>query len=196
MEEIGYNKLDTSGYRSNSAGKGLDFSLLINSENVSQQEAAKLIVSQLREVGIRITVRALPYQQYVDALSSGSFQLYLAEVKINNNFDISQLILPGGSCAYGIPGTASDVTDTDETGDENGDENSDENGEVIYSNDLSELVRRYRNGTVTLSEVVSAVGAQLPVIPLCYRSGVLFYSNDIGEIKAASADDLFMSLEN
>ena len=100
------------------------------------------------------------------------------------NFDISQLILPGGSCAYGIPGTASDVTDTDET------------GEVIYSNDLSELVRRYRNGTVTLSEVVSAVGAQLPVIPLCYRSGVLFYSNDIGEIKAASADDLFMSLEN
>ncbi len=192
LEEIGYNKLDNSGYRTNSSGKGLEFSLLINSENVSQQEAAKLIVSQLREVGIRVNIRALPYEEYLKALNSGSFQLYLAEVKINNNFDLSELVLPGGSCAYGIPGTSSSNPAEDE---EQGEEESD-NQELPYGNDLSELIKRYRNGTVSLSEVVSAVGAQMPIIPLCYRCGVLFYSSEIGEITNASVSDLFMSLEN
>ena len=187
MEEIGYNKLDNSGYRYNANGKSLEFSLLINSENVSQQEAAKLIVSQLREVGIRVTVRALAYDDYLKALSAKSFQLYLAEVKINNNFDLSELVLPDGSCAYGIPASA-DSSEEDNT--------EDDNQSTAYGNDLSELIKRYRGGTVSLSEVVSAVGAQMPFIPVCYRSGVLFYSNEIGEITNASNDDLFMSLEN
>lgn len=193
LEEIGYNILDNSGYRTNSSGKGLEFSLLINSENVSQQEAAKLIVSQLREVGIRITVVSLSYEEYLKALSSGSFQLYLAEVKINNNFDIAPLVLPGGSCAYGIPASSQSIDEGQEQGEAQG-ENPEEHNES-YGNDLSELINRYRNGTVSLSEVVSAVGAQMPFIPLCYRSGVLFYSNGIGEITNASVDDLFMSLE-
>ncbi|MBR2043127.1 MAG: hypothetical protein IJ946_02180 [Clostridia bacterium] len=187
LEEIGYNKLDNSGYRYNANGKSLEFSLLINSENVSQQEAAKLIVSQLREVGIRVTVRALAYDDYLKALSAKSFQLYLAEVKINNNFDLSELVLPDGSCAYGIPDSA-DSSEEDNT--------EDDNQSTAYGNDLSELIKRYRGGTVSLSEVVSAVGAQMPFIPVCYRSGVLFYSNEIGEITNASNDDLFMSLEN
>lgn len=194
LEEIGYNILDNSGYRTNSNGKGLEFSLLINSENVSQQEAAKLIVSQLREVGIRVTVRAVAYEEYLKALSNGSFQLYLAEVKINNNFDLSELILPGGSCAFGIPNTAK-PDDSSEDTEEGNTADTAENTQV-YGNDLTDLIKHYREGKVSLSEVVSAVGAQMPVIPLCYRSGILFYSNTVGEITNASADDLFMSLSN
>ena len=190
LEEIGYNKLDTSGYRQNSNGNALEFSLLINSENTSQQETAKLIVSQLREVGIRINIRALVYKDYLKALNSGSFQLYLAEVKINNNFDISELVLPGGKCAFGIPGTSLNIEEDEESTQEPTTEPQ------LYGNDLSELIISYRKGTVALSEVVSAVSAQMPFIPLCYRSGVLFYSNNIGEIQNASTSDLFMSLEN
>ena len=188
LEEIGYNMLDNSGYRLNSNGNGLELSLLINSENISQQEAAKLILSQLRDVGIKITIRALPYKEYLKALNSGSFQLYLAEVKINNNFDISELVLPGGDCAFGIPGTysSSSIENNEQT----------EEATTIHGNDLSELISRYRNGTASISEVISAVGAQLPIIPLCYRCGILFYSNNIGEITNASVSDLFMSLEN
>lgn len=192
LEQIGYNILDNFGYRANANGKKLEFSLLINSDNVSQQEAAKIIVSSLREVGILLTVRALPYKEYLSALQTGSFQLYLAEVKINDNFDISELILPGGSCAYGIPSGSVQKPGQNQ---EDTDISEDDQAEP-YGNDLSELINRYRSGTVSISEVISAVEAQMPFIPLCYRSGVLFYSNQIGEITNASSSDLFMSLEN
>lgn len=189
LDEIGYNILDDAGYRHNRNGSSLEFTLLINADSDFQKDTAALIASSLHNVGIRITVRALPYESYISALESGSFQLYLAEVKINNNFDISPLIVPGGSCAYGIPGNDFSITDEES-------ENTQESDSNDYPNDLSELVRRYKNGTVTVTELSSAVGSQMPFIPICYRSGALFYSNQIGDITTASQSDLFMSLSN
>lgn len=194
LEQIGYNILDSSGFRSNNAGKTLEFSLLINADNIYQQEAAKTIISNLREIGIRVTIRALDYDNYLKALSSGGFQLYLAEVKINNNFDLSELIVPGGKCAYGIVGNASKVSDN-ETQDNETDTETAEN-ETAVNNDLSDLVKRYQNGTVTLSQLVSAVGAQMPFIPVCYRLGILFYNSEIEGIDNTSSVDLFMSFKN
>ena len=154
-------------------------SLLINSENASQVLAGDLIASQLKEAGIQIKINALPYSQYIAALNSGNFQLYLAEVKIGNNFDISNLVIPGGSCAYGIP------------------ENSKEQNtqESSYS-ELTDIITQYRAGNVLISEVITTVNAQMPFIPICYRSGILFYSDSLGEIKEASSGDLFISLQS
>ncbi len=190
LEQIGYNILDNSGFRSTSKGRTLEFSLLINGDNVYQQEASKIIVSNLREVGIRVTVRALDYENYLKALNSGSFQLYLAEVKVNNNFDLSELIVPGGKCAFGIAGKVqTEQTDLDET-----DDTIEQTTTV--NNDLTDLVKRYKNGSVTLSQLVSAVSSQMPVIPVCYRTGILFYNSKIEGINNASSVDLFMSLKN
>ncbi len=193
LEQIGYNILDDAGYRRNSNGNALSFTLLINGESDFQKDTAALIAGNLQEVGIRITVNALPYESYLSALESGSFQLYLAEVKINNNFDISPLIVSGGSCAYGIPKEAPSNSSDEETDEP---EEPTQSDGTDFPNDLSELVKRYKSGTVTVTELSSAVGAQMPFIPLCYRSGALFYSNQIGDISAASQSDLFMSLNN
>lgn len=190
LEQIGYNILDNSGFRSNHSGRTLEFSLLINADNVYQQEAAKIIVSNLREVGIRVTVRALGYDNYLSALNSGAFQLYLAEVKINNNFDLSELIVPGGKCAYGIAGK----TQVDENEIIQPDEPV--QNTTAINNDLTDLVRRYKNGTVTISQLISAVSSQMPFIPVCYRSGILFYNSKIEGINTASSVDLFMSFKN
>ena len=78
LEQIGYNILDNLGQRKNSSGSPLVFSLLINKENTSQVLCANLIKSQLFEVGIKININALSYKDYLSALKSGSFQLYLA----------------------------------------------------------------------------------------------------------------------
>ena len=195
LEQIGYNILDNSGFRKNNAGRTLEFTLLINADNVYQQEASKIIVSDLREVGIRVTVRALDYENYLSALNSGSFQLYLAEVKVNNNFDLSELIVPGGKCAFGIAGKAQ--TQESETP-ENAETQSTENAmqSTVINNDLTDLVKRYENGTVTISQLVSAVSSQMPFIPVCYRTGILFYNSKIEGINNASSSDLFMSFKN
>ena len=182
LEQIGYNILDDSGFRKKNNGSKLSFSLLINSENASQVLAGDLIASQLKEAGIQIKINALPYSQYLSALNSGNFQLYLAEVKIGNNFDISNLVIHGGSCAYGIPAPTGngEAPDTEKT---------------TYS-ELNSIITKYREGNVSISEVITTVSAQMPFIPICYRSGILFYSDSMGEIKEASSGDLFISLQS
>lgn len=190
LEQIGYNKLDSSGFRSDSSGNNLEFSLLINADNVYQQEVAKIIVSNLRKVGIRVNIRALGYNDYLSALKSGDFQLYLAEVKISNNFDLSELVTPGGKCAYGIPSTKNNTLNSDAISD---------TGQIYLDNDfssLSDLVRRYRNGSITMAQLVSAISSQMPIIPVCYRSGILFYNSEIEGINSTSCSDLFMSFKN
>ena len=102
LEEIGYNKLDGEGVRTNSAGKKLKFELLVNKENRLRVSAAKIIASRLSEYGISVRVAEKSFADYTAALSSGNFQLYLAEVAITPNMDISSLVTEGGSAAYGI----------------------------------------------------------------------------------------------
>lgn len=177
LEQIGYNILDNLGYRKNANNISLAFSLLINKENASHVLAAEIIKSQLSEVGIKVTVTALDFSSYTSALKSKSFQLYLAEVKINNNFDISPLITAGGSCAYGIPA---------------GSGTSGESSEIS----LTEIITKYKTGNASISDVITAVSSQMPFIPVCYRSGMIFYSENIGNVENASADDLFSFIKN
>lgn len=171
LEQIGYNILDNTGIRMNENGNSLSFSLLINNDNPSHILAANLIKSQLFEAGIKITVNALSYSSYVSALQSGSFQLYLAEVKINNNFDFSPLITAGGSCAYGVTKENADAS-------------------------LTDIISKYKSGEASVSDVITAIGSQMPFIPICYRSGMIFYSKKLGTVNNASADDLFMFTQN
>lgn len=171
LEQIGYNKLDNLGIRRNANDTPLSFSLLINNDNPSHVLAANLIKTQLFEVGINITINALNYDRYVSALNSRSFQLYLAEVKISNNFDISPLITVGGSCAYGII-----AEDTD--------------------SNLSDIVNKYSLGEASISDIITAVSSKMPFIPICYRSGMIFYNEKLGDVDNASADDLFIFFKN
>ena len=172
LEQIGYNILDNSGLRKNKSGYPLSFSLLINRDNASQSIAAELIKKQLGDIGVGITVNALSFDAYTQALESSAFQLYLAEVKLNNNFDIGPLVLPGGSCAYSV---------------------ADSNDENTTS--FTDIIGKYRNGEVAISDVITSVGSQMPFIPICYRSGILFYSDSVSEVTDASTNDLFMHLQ-
>jgi hypothetical protein len=114
----------------------------------------------------------------------------LERILRNNNFDLSELIVPGGKCAFGIAGKAQ----TEETNEE--EETEDAPQSTVINNDLTDLVKRYENGTVTISQLVSAVSSQMPFIPVCYRTGILFYNSKIEGINNASASDLFTSFKN
>ncbi|MBE6728674.1 MAG: ABC transporter substrate-binding protein [Ruminococcaceae bacterium] len=171
LEQIGYNIIDNGGTRKNIHGTPLSFSLLINKENSSHALAAELIKAQLSNVGIKINITALNYNDYVAALNKKSFVLYLAEVKLNNNFDISPLVVAGGSCAYGIADDESNKS-------------------------LTDIVNKYKSGQAVITDVITSVGSQMPIIPICYCSGMIFYSEKIDRLNNASADDLYMFIQN
>ena len=176
LSSIGYNKL-VGGYYVNDSGKRLSFTLLVNSDNPSRVLAAKLIANQCGAAGIEITVIERTYEQYLSLLSSGGFQLYLGEIRVPNNMDMSSLVVPGGNSAYGVSRT------TGETGE-------------LKATVCENMVNRYRGGECGLSDLAGSFLTEMPQIPVCYRNGMLFYTSRIKSDAKPAVNDVFFGLEN
>ena len=80
---------------------GRTLRLLVNSENAARIHAAERIAQQLNWTGLAVTVEKLAFEDYTLALQRGDFDLYLGEVVLTADFDLSALLLPGGSLNYG-----------------------------------------------------------------------------------------------
>ncbi|MDP4152146.1 MAG: ABC transporter substrate-binding protein [Bacillota bacterium] len=93
--------LQAAGYNGNSQHIILNLSLLVNKENYDKVELAQHIAQNLLSVGIKITVDSRSWSDYTEALSSGDFDLYIGEVSIKNDMDVTSLIGSGGSLNYG-----------------------------------------------------------------------------------------------
>ncbi len=178
LEEIGYNNLDSEGVRYN-GGRSLRFSLLVNSENRSRVTAAELIAAQLKEYGIKVTVVKVSFNEYQRRLKSGQFQLYLGEVNFTENMDISSLVVPGGSAAFGVKSTPQQVGE----------------GETPPLT-AAEIVNAFYKGEAAITDVVSALQTEMPVIPVCYRTGVLFCKDGIKNVGGASQNDIFLNIDS
>ena len=178
LEEIGYNSLDGEGVRYK-GGRSLRFNLLVNEENRSRVAAAELIAEQLLPLGIKLTVVKVSFQQYQKRLQNGEFQLYLGEVNITENMDISSLVVPGGSAAYGVNSTVPEVAE----------------GETPPAT-AADIVNSFYKGQAEITDVVSALQTEMPVIPVCYRTGVLFCEDGIVNVNGASQNDIFLNIHS
>lgn len=184
LEEIGYNKLNSEGLRVNQNGIPLKFTLLVNSENRIRVLAANTVAEQLKSAGIGITVIEKPYAEYLENLSSGSFQLYLGEVKFTDNMDVSSLFLQGGSAAFGL------LKATQTEGVEEGEE------QKPQTTSSQTVLDEFYKGNATVKDVASVLQTEMDVVPLCFRTGVLFYNSNIQNVKNSSLDDIYFSIES
>lgn len=193
LDEIGYNRKDEEGYCLNSFGNRVEFTLLVNKENSFRVNAANLIASQLRLIGIKINVNAVPYERYVQLLENKSFDLYIAEVNIPQNMDISQLVVGGGSVAYGIPKKSNAKKDAEKP---EKSENSEQTDNQDNAPALEGVISMFYEGTGNIPDIAATAISEMPIIPICYRTGVLFCSDKIDVNNSACADDIFFSIEN
>jgi len=205
LEKIGYNNLDNKNNVVNSRGAKLNFTLLVNSENRLKVAAAQQVAGQLKNYGINITVIEKNYEQYLDLLKNGNFQLFLGEVKLTDNMDISSMVLSGGSAAYGLKSTKTDnktnknssEKSDSETLPENQDksETTDENTEQL-TNNIPVVLDGFYSGKNTVADVATVLQTEMPFIPICYRTGVLFYNENIENVNNSSVSDIYFSIES
>ena len=189
FSQIGYNSLDEEGFRLNSSGRRVHFTLLVNEENQSRVIAAELIKEQLKSVGIEITVVKKSYEQYMAALSQNAFQLYLGEINVPNNMDLSGLVIPGGSAAFGVFGETIKIENNEDA------VNSEGKTVEVLKTSIQNVIEGFYEGKDSIGSVVSVLLTEMPQIPLCYRQGVLFYDSEIESGVNASADDIYLSIE-
>ena len=97
----GYSDSDGDGKLENQSGGELSLRLLVNSDNKSRVALAQRICTDLAKIGVTASVDEKAWEDYLSALYAGNFDLYLAEVNLSADFDVSRLIRTGGALNYG-----------------------------------------------------------------------------------------------
>ena len=196
LEEIGYNKLNGEGLRVGSNGVPLKFTLLVNSENRIRVLAANTVAKQLKTVGIGITVVEKNYADYLSCLQSGNFQLYLGEIRLTENMDFSQLVLEGGAVAFGLPKVDSAEEGAEEPKEEETEQENEEEETDPKEKDTSSqsVLNEFYNGNATVRDVAAVLQTEMPIVPICYRTGVLFYNENIENVINSSFSDIYFSI--
>ena len=81
---------------------GQSLTLLVNTENTARLNAAVRITEQLNAEGWKVTLEKLSFEDYTTTLQQGNFDLYLAEVVLTADFDLSALLMPQGPLNFGL----------------------------------------------------------------------------------------------
>ena len=83
-----------------SSGGTVRLTMLVNKENSFKVDAARRIAEDLSRHDLQITVKALPWEQYLLALQNGNYDLYYGECRLTADWDLRSLIGTGGSLNY------------------------------------------------------------------------------------------------
>lgn len=150
LDENGYtySKNDRS-YRYDSNGY-FDVKIIVNKESTTKVNCAKFIGKALQNLGLRVSLKALSFNDYIDALEYGDYDLYIGEVRISPNMDLGCFFNKGGNASYGI--TSSTIRSA-------------------YSD--------FKTGNIDINTFIGVFEEEIPFIPICYRTGIAYYSNEI-----------------
>lgn len=98
LAQAGYEKNEEDGLLYHRRTP-LSVTVLVNSDNESRQASADALAASLAGLGVSVTVDTLPWDNYVQALAAGRFDLYIGEVRLTGDFDPSPLLT--GALNYG-----------------------------------------------------------------------------------------------
>lgn len=98
LSQAGYQRDEETGLLRRKK-ETLSVTLLVNSDNKVKLALAGELAESLEALGVAVTVRRLPWKDYMTALAAGEFDLYLGEVRLTADFDVSELL--SGSLNYG-----------------------------------------------------------------------------------------------
>ena len=122
----------------------LKLTLLVNSESAYRRQTADCIVSSLAKLGITVTVRVLKYENYIEALQTGNYQMYLGEVKLPDSG--ASDVFFGGEAGFGL---------------------SEESASAVAYQALLD-------GSGSLTSFIGTFFENVPFAPICFRNDVLY----------------------
>lgn len=128
----------------------LNYTLIVYSGNNFKTAAAKEIQANLEKIGINVVISELTWENYKAALADGNYDLYIGEIKLPSNMDMSALF-SSGKAIYGV--SPADTTNT------------------AYS--------EFAAGNISINALTDSFMQNMPFVPICFRVGVLVYSKEI-----------------
>lgn len=162
--------LETAGLQKNIQGyygneEFASMTLLYNSENAYRQQMAEMLQQQLENLGLKLELTALPYEEYMDALAEGDYDLYLGELAMDESMDIRRLFTQGEGYGYGAE-----------------------------SDSLLSVYQSYQQGNASAELFLSVYEKNMPAIPLLYRQGLVIYSGNVEATVSSNPMEAFADI--
>lgn len=173
LEAAGYNSVNTYGYRC-SRTRSLNCTLTVCSDNPFKLAAAQQIKEQLALVNFNVKIIELGYKDYTQAIANGEFEMYLGEIKIPANMDLSEF--------FNHSGAANAVMEA-------------EVEEGLWEiNPCCDAYDSFTAGELSLSDFCLLFEEETPFVPVCFRSAIQVYSRDFTtEISGTCYDNFYGS---
>ena len=72
----------------------IDIKFIVNTDSTAKLEAARKIAETINDMGIKVTLHELKWEDYVECLEKGDYDMYYGEVRMNPDWDLSYLFKP------------------------------------------------------------------------------------------------------
>ena len=149
-----------------SNGRRITLNLVVNEENAARVTIAQRMKEYLSSAGIDVKVETLDYESYRLRILRGEYDLYVGEVKLEDNFDLTPFFSGSGFS------TSMDI-----------------------SLELLAAYQGFRTGIGSTQGLVEAFEEELPFVPLAYRSGMVAFSRDFPAEVTATEQDVFYRIQ-
>lgn len=166
LDDIGLTEHDSEGFRINSRGNRISFDLLVCNTNKAKVSLAEAIAKMLKEIGIEVTVKSVSYSDYVTAIKNYNYDMFIGDLKIDSDMDISPIFAPDDSYGY----TSSPKED------------------MYY------LWLEFMSGNISVSEYINQFNESVPFIPLCYTKSCVIYSRELAVSFGGTDFDMFYNI--
>jgi peptide/nickel transport system substrate-binding protein len=161
-------KVGSDGIRMNN-GKRFSLQLLYLNADTSKTTLYNKIVSDFKLSGIEIIPNEVKDKAAFDAaLAAKNYDLYLGEIHLAPNMDISELLTGWKPAGGGLKPDS-----------------------VILNS-----YNNFKNGSSDLETFLNDFDAEIPFYPLCYRSGIVAYSKTLRTSLHATFSDIFSNIED
>lgn len=152
---------------------GRRVTLIVNSENSYKRTAAQLVAQHLEQAGLSVTVSSLPWADYLSALANGRFDLYLGEVTLTADFDLTNLLSSGGSLNYSRWRSGE--------------------GDRLLQTFLSAPEEERQQAA---ADLCAHLTDQMPMAPLCFKRGSVLTRWDRAQELTPTRANVFFGIDN
>lgn len=151
-------------------GERRELVLLVNEEDSFRIDNAEYIAQTLSVLDWQITVRVLPWTEYLIALEQGDFDLYYGQVRLCADWDVSDLIATEGVMNYG--------------------RFSDQKMDLLLSD-----FRQSNNRTAVAHALYNYFSQMVPIAPICFRNYTVLTHPQVVENMVTAPNDTFSSFD-
>ncbi len=163
---VGLTAKDENGIFKTNDEKPVSLRLAVNSDSASKVRTAEYIKLNLQAQGIAVQIISENAEAYKNRISNKDYDLFIGEVKLTPDNNISPLL------SLGALNACDDMSET----------------LLSYKN--------YLSGTTALDDFLRTFDIKTPFIPILYKNSLAVYSGTLSENTTTNEYDVFAGMEN